>query len=182
MSFKISRKHIIGSFLCGSVLLLAGCASSPVDLGTITNPNKAVEQTVNASTLSAYKATMAALGDLQMSLLGDYHSDSSVEIKSRFADNEVAWVEITSLGADSCRITVRVGILANESRSRSVLSAIVNQIPNASAASNKRAPAELNRAASVRESQKYDNDQADDVQNGELKPLPKDDVGVKSLM
>jgi hypothetical protein len=192
MNDKISVLHLIRFLLCGLLLVQVGCANtsgSGMDVGKIFNANKQIEKTVSVSASAAYNATVAALRELNLSITGEYGDGASVEIKSKFADNNVAWVEITSISAVSCRVTVSVDVFADESRSRSILTSILKNLPNESTASelpqtkeNLKQPKNSKADTFQQPAQNEDDSSAVDRQPEELQPLPKEVVTEKSLL
>jgi len=192
MHDKIHGLNLIRFLLCGLLIVQIGCATATgggTDIGTVINANKQVVKTLEVSAFSAYKATVAALRELNMSITGEYQTGTSMEMKSKFPDSEIAWIEIISISPVSCKITVRVGVFANESRSRSLLTAILNNLPNESAASemqplkNKLHESENISPGSFQQPMQNDEDQSTvDKKADELKPLPKDVVTEKSLL
>lgn len=186
MHDKIFGKFMTGLILCGLLLVQAGC-SRGVDVGRLTNPNRPLEQTVAASTLATYKAAMAALRELNMSIIGEYYGNSAVDMKTEFADKTIAWIEITSLNAVSCKVAVNVDVLSDESRSRSILTAILKNLPNESAVSEMRPiKDDLKKQpenSSVLPELKDENSSALDVHETEkIKPMPKEVVTEKNLL
>jgi hypothetical protein len=192
MHYKVFGLNLITCLLCGLLLVQIGCATATgggADVGTIINANKQLEKTVDVSALAAYKATVAAIRELNMSITGEYRDGKSVEMKSKFPDSEIAWVEITSLSAVSCKVIVRVGVFADESRSRSLLTTIMKNLPNESTASemqpvnDKLKQSEDVSAGTLQQPVKSEEDKsAVDTQAEGLKPMPQEIVTEKSLL
>ena len=184
--------NLIRYLICGLLLVPMGCATktgSGVDVGRIINVNNQLEETVAVSTLSAYKATVAALRELNMSIIAGYGDGTSVEMKSKSADNAIAWIEITSITALSCKVTVSVDVYSDESRSRSILTAIMKNLPAESAASelhqikdNLKQPENLTTGTFQQPVQNEEEWSTLDTHPEELKQLPKEDVTEKSLL
>jgi hypothetical protein len=192
MHDKVFGLNLIRCLLCGLLLVQIGCATATgggADVGTIVNANKQLEKTVDVSALAAYKATVAAIRELNMSITGEYRDGKSVEMKSKFPDSEIAWVEITSISAVSCKVIVRVGVFADESRSRSLLTTIMKNLPNESTASeiqpvnDKLKQSEDVSAGTLQQPVKSEEDKsAVDTQAERLKPMPQEIVTEKSLL
>ena len=184
--------NLIRYLICGLLLVPMGCATktgSGVDVGRIINVNNQLEETVAVSTLSAYKATVAALRELNMSIIAGYGEGTSVEMKSKSADNAIAWIEITSITALSCKVTVSVDVYSDESRSRSILTAIMKNLPAESAASelhqikdNLKQPENLTTGTFQQPVQNEEEWSTLDTHPEELKQLPKEDITEKSLL
>jgi hypothetical protein len=183
--------NVIRLLLCGLLLVLLGCATTTggsVDLGTPVNANKQQEKIVAVSTLAAYKAAVEALRELNMSITGEYADGASAEMKSKSADNEIVWVKITSISAVSCKVTVSVDVFATESRSRSILTSILKNLPDESTASqvrqikdNLKQPENITAGTFQQPVQNEDDKSPVDMQQDELKPMPKEVVTEKSL-
>lgn len=192
MYYKMVESDLIRLLLCVFLLFQCGCAATTdggVDIGTLINANKRLDETLPVSTLTAYNATIAALRELNMSITSLYDYGSSVEIKSRFTDNEIAWIEITPINTGSCKVAVIVDVLANESRPRSLLTYILKNLPTESASSElqkvKEKPSHPeNRPAGSFEqpAQNVEDGSTVDRQPETLKPLPKEIVTEKSLL
>jgi len=192
MRDKIFVLDLIRYLLGGLLLVQMGCVTTTggvVDVGRITNTNRQLEETAAVSTLAAYKATVAALRELDMSITALYGDGTSVEMKSRAADNEMAWIKITSISAVSCKVTVSVDVFADESRSRSILTAIMKNLPNESAASefhqiknNLNQPENLTTGTFQQPVQNEEEWSTVGTHPEELKPRPKEVVTEKSLL
>ena len=184
--------NLIRYLLCGLLLVQMGCAAKNiggVDVGRIINPNKQLEETVAVSTLSAYKATVVALRELNMSVIAGYGDGTSVQMKSKSADNEIAWIEITSITSRSCKVAVSVDVFSDESRSRSILTSIMKNLPDESAASesrqikdNLKQPENLTTGTFQQPVQNEEEWSTVDTHPEELKQLPKEVVTEKSLL
>jgi len=191
MHNKISGLNLVGLFLFCLLFLPAGCARSTgdsVDIGRIVNANKQVAENVSVSMLDAYKATVAAFKELGMPIIAEYGGGTSMGLKSRFADNNVAWVEIASVGAAVCRITVSVDVFADESRSQTILASILNNLPGGSAMNE---PPKIREEAKQKSTygsgdfqqpQQKDDSMPAETKPQQLKPLPKEDITEKSLL
>ncbi len=180
-------QHPIGFFLCSLMIALAGCSTTAdrgVDIGSVVNANKQVEQRLSVPPITAYKASIAAFRELNMPIIAEYSDETSMGMKSRFSDNEVAWVDITPVSANSCRVTVSVDVFADESRSRSILAAIDRNLPEGSTASELPQKTEQTKESDAAKSgspQQPAQEQSD-VYPEQLKPLPKEEVTEKSLL
>jgi hypothetical protein len=189
---KIFVSKLIRYLLCGLLLIQMGCATTTggvVDVGRILNTNKQLEETVAVSTLAAYKATVAALRELNMSITAEYGDGTSVELRSKSVDNEMAWIEITSISAVSCKVTVSVDVFADESRSRSILTYILKNLSDKSTASelhqikdNMKQSENQTTGTFQQPAQNDEEWSTGDTHSEELKPLPKEVVTEKSLL
>ncbi len=48
----------------------------------------------------------------------------TAKIESRFADGKTVWIDIDAITNSSCKMTIRVGTLGDEARSRKILEKI----------------------------------------------------------
>ena len=184
--------NLIRYLLCGLIAGPMGCATKMgggVDVGRILNVNKQLEETGAVSKLSAYKATVAALRELNMSIIAGYGDGTSVEMKSKSADNAIAWIEITSVTALACKVTVSVDAYSDESRSLSILTAIMKNLRDESAATelpqikdNLKQPETQTIGTFQQPVQNEEEWSTLDTHPEELKQLPKEDVTEKSLL
>ncbi len=187
MYHKISGLNLIRFLLCCLLIISAGCASKSgggVDIGSVVNANKQISKTVPVSSIDAYKAAVATLGQLNMPITAQYGDAKSMGMKSKFADNQVAWVDIRAINPTSCRITVSVDVFSDESRSRSLLESILGNVPNASAESGSyQTQVKQPDSPAVGSFNQPSQDRSTSEEYPEqLKPLPKEVVTEKSLM
>jgi hypothetical protein len=164
-------------------------SSGIADIKTAINANKQLEEKVDVSALAAYRATVEALTELNMSITGQYQDGTSVGMKAK-SDTDTVWIEITSISTVSCMVAVRVGVFANESpRARAILAAIVKNLPHESTTSEMQ-PVQDNlkqtdnfNADTLRQPLQNENDGSSaDTPSEELKPLPQEIVTEKSLL
>jgi len=192
MHYKACGLNLIRFLLCGLLLVQMGCAtmsSDIADIKTVINANKQLEEKVDVPALEAYKATVAALTELNMSITGQYQDGTSMGMKSK-SDSDTVWIEITSISTVSCMVAVRVGVFANESpRARAILAAILKNLPNESTASEMQ-PVQDNlkqtdnfTTDTLQQPLQNENDRSSaDTPSEELKPLPQEIVTEKSLL
>ncbi|HXX59036.1 MAG TPA: DUF3568 family protein [Thermodesulfovibrionales bacterium] len=118
---------ILFSFLLLS-LQMAGCAAVVVGgaagAGTVVYLKGRLNEDINAPVSSVYDASISALKDLELPIIEDSHDTLSAKIKSRFADGDDVWIQIESLTAESSKITIRVGIMGDEYKSRQIINGI----------------------------------------------------------
>lgn len=133
----MKQPSIIIMLLCCVVAFAQiGCVAAVIGgaaagAGTVIYVKGQIEDTVDASTTSVYAATMTALKELQMPVIGDEHDGLSVELKSQFADGKTAWIKVTSISPVSSKITIRVGTFGDEYKSRSLLTQIEKNLHTA---------------------------------------------------
>ncbi len=71
-----------------------------------------------------YKATVAALAELELKVLEDKVDKLSVHVESEFSDGEHVWIDLDSLSDSRTSLTIRVGVTGNEVRARKIYDAI----------------------------------------------------------
>jgi hypothetical protein len=107
---------------------LAGCAALLVGgaagAGTVVYVKGQLNENMNASASRVHDASISALDELKLPIIEDNHDRLSAKIKSRFADGSDVWIEIQSVTSESSKITVRVGVVGDEGKSRQILDAI----------------------------------------------------------
>jgi hypothetical protein len=191
MRDKISGLKFAEIMLCLLVLFQLGCTANSggsATLDKLMNPNDRIVENVPASSFDAYRAAISAMKELNMPIVAQYGDGSSVQLKSRSSENDVAWVEITPISGGMSKVAVSVDVMSGESRSREILSAIVRNLSNISPVSAQGQSGETSRqnynsSAGIisKPPQEQDNTQFTD-QPEILKPLPKEDIQEKSLL
>jgi hypothetical protein len=109
----------------GCVALVAGGAAGA---GTVVYIKGQLDEDINAPVSRVFGASISALKDLGLPLIEERHDRLSAKIKSEFADGSDVWIEIESLTSQSCKITIRVGIMGDEYKSRQILDRIHKHI------------------------------------------------------
>ncbi len=179
-------QYLAGFLLCCLMIASAGCSttSRSVDIGTVVNANKQVEEIMPVPPITAYKAAIAAFRELNMPIIAEFSDEASMGIKSRFADRAVAWVDITSTAANSCRVTVSVDVFSDESRSKAILAAIERNLPNGNASESPQTGEQVKQpdVANSGSSQQPEQSDQSEVYPEQLKPLPKEEIKEKSLL
>ena len=116
-----------------TVTQLAGCAALLVGgaagAGSVVYIKGRLNEDMNASASKVHDASISALRELNLPIIEDKHDNLSAKIKSRFADGSDVWIEIQSLAAESSKITIRVGLLGDEYKSRQILDGIHKYLP-----------------------------------------------------
>ncbi|MDA8086240.1 MAG: DUF3568 family protein [Nitrospiraceae bacterium] len=108
-------------FLTGCVAVLAGGA---VGGGTYAYLNGKLSQDLDRPVPKVYGAAMDTLKDFHLPVVKDAHDSLSARIESRFADGANIWIKIDSETVSDSRISVRVGLLGDKSKSRELVGCI----------------------------------------------------------
>lgn len=80
---------------------------------------------------SVPRAKQAAIGSLQeLGLpIGEQKGDQlSAQVKSKTADDKTIWIDIESVSESRSKISIRVGLMGDESRSRRILDGIQQRL------------------------------------------------------
>jgi len=80
---------------------------------------------------TVHDATVAGLKKLQLKLSEDRADKLSAHMESEFADQAHVWIDLESIGDSRTRVTIRVGLIGDEVRSRKILDAIKQHLPRA---------------------------------------------------
>lgn len=103
-----------------AVLLLgagAGAAGATYVMGKL-------DEEIEASVPRVRKATVSGLKSLDLMVKKDKGDKLGAELESQTADEKTIWVSIKSLTPSRSQVTIRVGLLGDEVRSRRILGAI----------------------------------------------------------
>ena len=114
-------------------MLLAGCAAlllgGAAGAGGVVYVKGKLNEDINASASQVHDAAVAALKELKLPIIEDTHDNLSAKMKSRFADGTEVWIDIASLSTEASQITIRVGVVGDEYRSRQILDAVHRNLP-----------------------------------------------------
>jgi hypothetical protein len=129
MLAQIWRSQVPGFVLCAVLALFcSGCFTLAVGAaggvaGAVYVMGKLKDE-LNYEVPVVHKATVAALGELELKLLEDKVDKLSAHVESEFADGERVWIDLESLSDARTSLTIRVGITGNEARARKIHDAI----------------------------------------------------------
>ena len=107
--------------LPGCVALLLGGAAGA---GSVVYVKGQLKEDMAASVPRVHDASISTLKELNLPIIEDNHDSLSAKIKSKFADGDDVWIQIESVTAESSKITLRVGIMGDENKSRKISNAI----------------------------------------------------------
>lgn len=130
---KLDREMIckgVTGFVLASLLLvtMSGCAALVV--GAAGGAAGAVyvmgqlKDRLDATVPQVHQATVAALKDLDLSILEEKGDKLTAHVESEFSDGKHVWIAVEADGEDGARITIRVGMVGDEAKSRAILDAI----------------------------------------------------------
>lgn len=130
----VPRRCLQGLALLVCAVACSGCLALAV--GAAAGAGGAVyvmgklEEEVNHAVPVVHKAAAAALKDLGLTLLRDDGDKLTAKLESEFADNKHVWVDLESITDKRTRITIRVGLMGDEVRSRKILEMIHKRLPS----------------------------------------------------
>ena len=107
----------------GCAVLLLGAGAGAGAAGATYVMGK-LDEEIDASVPRVRKATVSGLQSLELPLKKDQGDKLVAELESQTADQKTIWVSIKSLTPSRSQVTIRVGLLGDEVRSRRILGAI----------------------------------------------------------
>ena len=120
-----SKGLIIGLILAclcsGCVALAVGAAGGVA--GAVYVMGKLQEELDHPIT-AVHEATLQGLRDLDLPIVEDKADKLAAHIESKLADGTHVWIDLESIADSRTRLTIRVGLVGDESRSRKILAAI----------------------------------------------------------
>ncbi len=116
LSFAVLAIQLSGC----AALLLGGAAGA----GSVVYVKGQLKEDMNASVPSVYAASISALKELNLPITEDKHDNLSAKVKSRFADGQDVWIDVEYLSVESSKLTIRVGVMGDERKSRQILDAV----------------------------------------------------------
>ncbi|MFA6281098.1 MAG: DUF3568 family protein [Candidatus Omnitrophota bacterium] len=128
MRKKILNLIFIGSLLLnssGCVALVAGAAGG---VGTAFWLEGKVSEEVNVSIKGGVKAVTAALRDMRLENTKTTIKDDAAQIKSKYTDGRIIWIDIKRITDTSSKIEIRVGMKGDKEVSTKILNRIKNYI------------------------------------------------------
>lgn len=112
---------VLALFSSGCLALVVGAAGGVA--GAVYVMGKLKDE-LNHDVPVVHKATVAALGELELKILEDKVDKLSAHVESEFADGEHVWIDLTSLPESRTSLTIRVSVTGNELRARTIHDAI----------------------------------------------------------
>ncbi len=109
-------------FLCAGCLWLAvgatgGAAGAVYVMGKL-------EEEFTQPVPTVHKAAAAGIKDLDLPILEDKGDKVTAHLESEFADGKHVWIDLDLVADSRTKITIRVGVMGDEVRSRKILAAI----------------------------------------------------------
>ena len=122
-------KNIMQIFLLGvlvlNLMVQSGClalaAGAAVGAGTVIWTKGKLQQDLDQNLERVYRATKAALNQMDLPILVDRKDDLTAKLESEFADGKRIWIDLDYISKYNTKIGIRVGPLGDEIRSREIL-------------------------------------------------------------
>ena len=116
----LSFMYFAITFAGCAALLLGGAAGA----GSVVYVKGQLKEDMTAPVPAVHKASISTLKDLNLPIIEDSYDKLSAKIKSQFANGDSVWIEIESVTAEYSKLTIRVGILGDQHKSRQILDGI----------------------------------------------------------
>ncbi|MDY6951496.1 MAG: DUF3568 family protein [Thermodesulfobacteriota bacterium] len=118
------------AFLLCLAVHLSGCAGAALVAGGLVGAGGVVyvkgrlQEQLHSPLATVHQATLAALKDFELPVREDKKDMLVAKVRSQLANGDPVWIELLSLSEESTQITIRFGVLGNETRSRRLLGKI----------------------------------------------------------
>lgn len=112
---------ILAYFCSGCVALAVGAAGGVA--GAVYVMGKLQEE-LNHPIAAVHEATLRGLRDLDLPISEDKVDKLAAHIESKLADGTHVWIDLDSIADSRTKLTIRVGVVGDEVRSRKILAAI----------------------------------------------------------
>ena len=83
-----------------------------------------LQEELNHPIAAVHEATLQGLRDLDLPISEDKADKLAAHVESKLADGTHVWVDLDSMADSRTKLTIRVGVVGDESRSRNILTAI----------------------------------------------------------
>ena len=123
---------MLAAFSSGCIPLVVGAAGGVA--GVVYVRGKSTEE-FSYDVPVVYRAALTAMKELGLTLSEDRADTLSTNMESEFADRTPIWISLESVGESRTRVTIRVGRMGDEVRSRKILDTIKQYLPPASGGS-----------------------------------------------
>ena len=122
--FKGIGRSILIAALCAHLsgcVLLAGAA---VGAGGVAWVKGRLQQDLNTSLEVTHRAVISGLKSMELPVVIDRKDAMTAKTESKFSDGTNVWIDLKYLTARSTRITIRVGVIGDQTRSQQILESI----------------------------------------------------------
>lgn len=108
--------------LCSGCLALAvgatgGAAGAVYIMGNL-------QEELSQPVSTVHRAATVGIKDMELPILEDKRNKLTAHVESEFADGKHVWIDLDSVADSRTQMTIRVGVLGDEVRSRKILAVI----------------------------------------------------------
>ncbi len=122
---KVALYGLLLFYVSGCVPLMVGAAAGA---GGIVWVKGTLRQDIDRPLDEVYEASKNALKDLDLPILLDRMDQLSAILESETADKQRVWIKMKHVSSKITRLSVRVGALGDEVKSREILQTIVDDL------------------------------------------------------
>lgn len=125
------RMLVIIVLLFGTAALIQGCVVAAVGagaVGTMAYVKGDLESVEDVNIEIVYKATVKAIEDLELTLTMTEKDALSAEIGARDAQDKKITIKLKAVSEETTKLNIRVGIFGDETKSRLIYQAILQNI------------------------------------------------------
>jgi hypothetical protein len=83
-----------------------------------------LEQTLNADVAKCHRAAERALADLKLPVFESRADAVTAHLESKYADGERVWIDMETVGSESTKVKIWVGLTGDKDRSLAILDGI----------------------------------------------------------
>lgn len=126
------KRILFAALLTVSSMQLTGCfalfVGAAAGAGGVIWATGKLQQDLNAPLDRVQKASLAALKKLELPILIDKKDKLTGKIESEYADGKRVWIDTDYVTKETTKISIRVGTLGDEKRSREILDTIIRYL------------------------------------------------------
>lgn len=126
------KRFVVSALLIVSTVYLTGCfalfVGAAAGAGGVIWVTGKLQQDVNASVEKVHRAAIAALKKLELPVITDKKDTMTARIESQYVDGKHVWIDIDYTSQTSTKLSIRVGTLGDEVRSREILDQIKKRL------------------------------------------------------
>ncbi len=128
---EVVRSLLFAVLLIASSMQMTGCFALFVGAAAASGVvwiKGRLQQNVDAPLDRVHSATVAGLKRLSLPVISDKKDKARAKVESEYSDGKHVWVQLDYLTKNATRITIRVGTLGDEPRSREILDNIMRNL------------------------------------------------------
>ncbi len=125
------KRFLAGSLVLALLVCSSGCLfllGGSAGAGAAMWYKGKLRQEVSAKKEEVYKASKQTLESMGLRLLRTENGVEEAEIKAEYADETRVWVYIEYISTGTSRVSIRVGLMGDEERSRHILDRIYKHL------------------------------------------------------